>query len=192
MLGGQCCFLSQDFFCPPELQVCLVWDQELVLAEMICNSCRHHPGRLQDLGWVFPISTLKGMRRAHSLFQQQCKGPRGARKSLLISVHLTHEKFLAALFKQGTELIFDSQIQRKQSNLFMSSMIFKNLDGCWISILLIPLIQLTHAFSLPTQKGKNVLNMHLLSRVLVVLPYRHLSPGKHNPFQSGLVPQEQL
>lgn len=54
------------------------------------------------------------------------------------------------------------------------------------------LIQLTHTFSLPTQKGQNVLNVHLLSQVLVVLPYQHFSPGKHNPFQLGLVPQEQL
>lgn len=75
-------------------------------------------------------------------------------KSLLFSMHLIPEKFLAALFKQGTELIFDSQIQRKQSNLFMISMICKNLHGCWICILLIPLIQLTHTFSLPAERAE--------------------------------------
>lgn len=144
VLGEQCCFLSQECFCSPGLHVCLACDQGLVLAQMICNRCRHHPGILYDLGWVFPIPTLKGMRREHYLFQPQCKGPigairpRGASKSLLFSVYLTPEKFLAALFKQDTELIFDSQIQRKQSNLFMILMIFKNLDGCWICILLIP------------------------------------------------------
>lgn len=84
-------------------------------------------------------------------------------KSLLFSVHLIPKNFLAALFKQGIELNFDSQIQRKQYNLFMVSVIFKNLDGCWICILLIPLIQLTHTFNLPAQKGQNVLNVHLLS-----------------------------
>lgn len=107
-----------------------------MLAQTICNRCRNHPGRLSDLGWVFAIPALKGMRREHSLFQPQCKGPtgatrpRGARKSLLFSVYLSPENFLAALFKQGIQLIFESQIQRKQSNLFMISMIFKNLDGC--------------------------------------------------------------
>lgn len=84
-------------------------------------------------------------------------------KSLLFSVHLIPKNFLAALFKQGIELNFDSQIQRKQYHLFMVSVIFKNLDGCWICILLIPLIQPTHTFSLPAQKGQNVLNVHLLS-----------------------------
>lgn len=76
---------------------------------------RHHPGRLYDLGWVFAIPVLKGMWREHYLFQPQCKSPAGARKPLLFSVHLTPEKCMVAHFKQGTELIFDSQIQREQS-----------------------------------------------------------------------------
>lgn len=131
MLGGKHCFFSQECFFSPKLGVCLACDQGLVLAQMIFHRCRHHPpGRLYDLGSGFPIPILKGMRREHYLFKPQCKGPtgatrpKGAKKSLQFLVHLTPEKFMAALFKQGTDLIFDSQIQREQSNLFMISVIF--------------------------------------------------------------------
>lgn len=50
--------------------------------------------------------------------------PTGPGKPLPSPAHLIPEKFIAARLKQGTEFIFDSQIERKLSNLFMISVIF--------------------------------------------------------------------